>query len=208
LKERSRWMTLATCRTHRERTRHARAPRSPLKPAAARCLAAPCSAACSADGPTSRQQPPPLPYKVDTSRPSRRTKWTRLVPTPSSDADWCRAAQGQGFPHVNVRAQGIASHKQAAAAGGSAAHHAGPTTAARILGCAPPHPPLPYLSPYRSPYCMPVAPPSPTFPPTAPGRGSTCVGSEASHEEHPLPPCGTPAHFGRRSRTGCGTRLI
>ena len=24
--------------------------------------------------------PPPLPYKVDTSRPSLRTNWTRLVP--------------------------------------------------------------------------------------------------------------------------------
>ena len=31
--------------------------------------------------------PPPLPYKVDTSRPSLRTNWTRLVP----------------FPHARVR---------------------------------------------------------------------------------------------------------
>jgi hypothetical protein len=30
--------------------------------------------------------PPPLPYKVDTSRPSLRTNWTRLVPFPHQGA--------------------------------------------------------------------------------------------------------------------------
>mmetsp|Transcript_4941 Transcript_4941/g.11856 ORF Transcript_4941/g.11856 Transcript_4941/m.11856 type:complete len:503 (-) Transcript_4941:104-1612(-) len=47
------------------------------------------------------------------------------------------AHQGQAFPHVHVRGQGISSthsHKQTVAAGASMAHHHGPTTAARILG--------------------------------------------------------------------------
>jgi hypothetical protein len=147
-------MTLATCRTRRERTRHARAPRSPLKPAAARCLAAPCSAACSADG-------------------------ADIAPaaTPSSDADWCRAAQGQGFPHVNVRAQGIASHKQAGAAGGSAAHHAGPTTAARILGCAP-------LCPVRpgGAACGATRSPPARAPPPVAGRALTAARARARRQ--------------------------
>jgi hypothetical protein len=33
-----------------------------------------------------------------------------------------------------------------------------------------PAPPLPYLSPYRSPYCMPVAPPPPLLHPPPPCR--------------------------------------
>ena len=33
---------------------------------------------------SSEAPPPPLPYKVDTSRPSLRTNWTRLVPFPQA----------------------------------------------------------------------------------------------------------------------------
>ena len=36
------------------------------------------------DAPNSKAPPPFLPYKVDTSRPSLRTNWTRLVPFPQA----------------------------------------------------------------------------------------------------------------------------
>ena len=51
--------------------------------------AAACDGSCAAA--KEGLAPPSLPYKVDTSRPSLRTNWTRLVPFPQVLAELARA---------------------------------------------------------------------------------------------------------------------
>ena len=64
---------------------HAAAESQPAaRPARARARRAALPACGRRDARRRRGEPPPpsLPYKVDTSRPSLRTNWTRLVPFP------------------------------------------------------------------------------------------------------------------------------
>ena len=44
--------------------------------------------------------PSPLPYNVDTSRPSLRTNWTRLVPFPHEQTEMFRNLTSQGFSNL------------------------------------------------------------------------------------------------------------
>ena len=53
--------------------------------------------------------PPSLPYKVDTSRPSLRTNWTRLVPFPQVDA---RAPNPLRPAQRDVFAAGLSSESE------------------------------------------------------------------------------------------------
>jgi tetratricopeptide (TPR) repeat protein len=67
-----------------------------------------------------RPPPPPLPYKVDTSRPSLRTNWTHLVPSPPArrrraaarvaprGADACWGGWG-----AQIEAEAVAAFKEA-----------------------------------------------------------------------------------------------
>ena len=52
--------------------------------------------------------PPSLPYKVDTSRPSLRTNWTRLVPFPTTrGASRCTPRSLPRGPSARARATGV-----------------------------------------------------------------------------------------------------